>query len=294
MITVANSKSIKRTVALISFSALSCLTVLAQSPGSVGTRGTKQAPIVLLPEGPKPMAVATENELFCGGYLEYGPGYDGLQIVGGEQEQEKNIYAEGDYIYLNRGSDGGIKPGDRFSVVRPRSQFTSSFSKKKGYLGVMTQELGRVRIVSAKSQSSVAVVERSCEKMIVGDLLQGVPQRTAPIVQYTDNLDRFVDPSGKQVGRIVLARDAKEMPSTHDIVYIDLGQEDSIKPGDTFTIFRKAGTPNVARFRDTEVVQSASGGFESFRFKGGKFGLQAQRSKTPEMTGVYAKQVNTP
>ena len=240
------------------------------------------------------MTVATENELYCGGYLEYTPGYGDPQIVGGEQEQEQNVYGEGDYIYLNRGSQDGLRPGDKFSVVRPHGQFTSSFSKKKGFLGVMTQELGRVRVVSVKAQSSVAVVEHSCETMLAGDLLRGVPQRTAPVVQYTDNLDRFADPSGKQVGRIVLARDAKEMPSTHDVVYIDLGQEDNIKPGDTFTIFRKAGTPNVARFRDTEVVQSASGGFESFRFKGGKFGLQAQRPKTPEATGVYAKQVNTP
>src|SRR4051794_28795898 len=126
MITVANSKSFKRTVALISFSALSCLAVLAQSPSSVGVRGTKQAPVVLLPEGPKPMTVATENELYCGGYLEYTPGYSDPQIVGGEQEQEKNVYAEGDYIFLNRGSQDGLRPGDRFSVVRPHGQFTSS------------------------------------------------------------------------------------------------------------------------------------------------------------------------
>jgi Flagellar assembly protein T, C-terminal domain len=292
---VANSNSFKRTVALVSFSALSCLTVFAQSPGSTGSRNTKwTSSNVQLPEGPKPMMVATENELFCGGYLEYTAGYDKLQIVGGEQEQEKYFYAEGDYIYLNRGSDSGLKPGDRFSVVRPRSQFTSSFSKKKGYLGVMTQELGRVRVVSVKSQSSVAVVERACDNMLAGDLLQGVPQRTAPALQYSDNLDRFSEPSGKQVGRIVLARDAKEMPTTHDVVYIDLGQEDNIKPGDTFTIFRKPGTPSVARFRDTEIARSGSSGFESFRFKGGEYALQAQRSKTPEITGVDAKQVNTP
>ena len=249
---------------------------------------------VTLPEAKAPARVAGPNELYCGGFIQYAPAPNKLQIVGGEQEQEKIVYVQGDYVYINAGSNQGVRVGQEYSVVRPRGQMTSDFTKKKGWLGVYTQELGRLRVVDVKERVSVAQVVISCETMLLGDLLRGSGERVAPYTRNEVALDRFANPTGKQKGRIIMARDLREAPTVNQIVYIDLGTEDSIKQGDYFTIYRPFGTGNLTGKRDEEITPTASEGFESERFKGGKFSNKAQRVQDANSTGVYGPMVTTP
>jgi hypothetical protein len=268
---------------------------IAQTDQSSASPVQRPTPIpVTLPEEKAPARVAGANELYCGGFIQYAPAPNKLQIIGGEEEQEQRVYSQGDIVYINAGSNQGVKEGQEFSVVRPRGQFNSDFSRKKGYLGVYTQELGRLRVVDVKERVSVARVEYSCEMMLLGDMLRAANERVAPFTRNEVPLDRFADPTGKQRGRIVMARDLREAPTVNDIIYIDLGTEDNIKPGDYFTIYRPLGTGNLTRFRDEEVTPTASAGFESERYKGGKFSNKAQRVQDPNNTGVYGPMVTTP
>ncbi len=275
---------------LLLFSCGLLLSASAQTPNNSSSDGAQQQrpkPTVVMPEEKAPAAAAGRNELYCAGFIQYAPAPNDLQIVGGEQEQEQRVYGEGDYVFINAGSQQGVHVGQEFSVIRPRGQFRTKLSKKKGWLGVYTQELGQLRVTEVKDRVSVALVTTSCEMMLLGDLLRAASQRVSPTDRSEVTLDRFADPSGKQRGRIVLARDGLEMVSRSQVVYIDLGTEDNVKPGDFLTIFRRAGTGNITRFRDEEMVPPASGGFESDRFKGGKFSIQAQRVKDPNNNGVY-------
>ena len=250
-------------------------------------------PQVILPTESGPARVANKTDLYCAGFIQYPAQRNPLEIVGGEQEQEQRIFVEGDYVYINAGSQQGIQIGQEFSVIRPRGRFTSKFTKKKGGLGVFTQELGQLRVIDVKDRVSVATIKTSCEAILLGDLLTPVPQRVAPVERTEGTFDRFSDPTGKQRGRLVLARDSREMPGSSQIVFIDLGAEDNIKPGDYFTIYRPVGTGNITRFRDEEIVRNARGGYESERFKGGKFSNQAQRTTNPEGTGIINQTAQT-
>ncbi|HKS29644.1 MAG TPA: hypothetical protein VJS44_17600 [Pyrinomonadaceae bacterium] len=250
---------------------------------------------VELPEAKAPARVAKANELYCGGFIQYAPAPNRLQIIGGEEEQEQRVYAQGDIVYINAGANEGVTVGQEFSVVRPRGQFTSDFSKKKGYLGVYTQELGRLRVIDVKERVSVARVEHSCELMLLGDLLRAANERVSPFTRNEAKLNRFADPNGKQRGRIVLSRDGREAPTVNDIIYIDLGTEDNIRPGDYFTIYRPLGKGNITgTLMDEEITPTAAAGFESERFKGGKFSNKAQRVQDPNNTGVYGPMITTP
>lgn len=267
----------------------------AQTNQSSANPAQQPTPVpVTLPDAKGPARIAGANELYCGGFIQYAPAPNKLQIVGGEQEQEKIIYAQGDFVYINAGSNQGVVTGQEYSVVRPRGQMTSDFTKKKGYLGVYTQELGRLRVVDVKERVSVARIVLSCETMLLGDLLRAANVRVSPFTRNEVALDRFANPSGKQNGRIIMARDANEAPSVNQIVYIDLGTEDQIKPGDYFTIYRPVGTGNLSRFKDEEITPSASAGFESERFKGGKTSIKAQRVQDPNNTGVYGPMITSP
>ena len=265
----------------------------AQTAG--GARPTPQAtPTVLLPPPQDPQAVTGSNNLYCSGFIQYAPAPNNLQIVGGEEEQSKRVYGQGDIVYINAGAQQGVQAGQEYLVVRPRGQWKSRFSKKKGWLGVYTQEVGIIRVLRVKEQVSVAEVKSSCDNLLLGDLLRAAPQRVAPFRRPDERLDRFADPSGKQTGRIVLARDTQEMLSRDQVVFIDLGTEDNVKPGDYLTIYRPVGRGNITRFRDEEVTPTANSGFESNIFKGGKFSNKAQRVKDANGTGIFGPMVTTP
>jgi hypothetical protein len=244
--------------------------------------------IVLQPKGPA--SVAGQTDLYCAGFIQYVPAPLNPEIVGGEQEQEQHTYSQGNYVYLNAGSQQGIHVGQEFAIVRPRGQMTSKFTAKKGWLGVYMQEVGQLRVVNVKDQTSVAVITNSCDTILLGDLLRDVNNRVAPEQREETTLDRFADPTGKQKGRIVMARDGREMVTSRQIVYIDLGAEDNIKAGDYFTIYRPLGTGNITRVANEEIAISQSGGFESDSFHGGKFSIQSQRTKDYTNTpGLFFK-----
>ena len=271
--------------------ALTASAVHAQTPVSAVQQPT---PAISFPEERAPMLVARDTELYCAGFIEYTPSRNTLEVVGGEQEQEQRIYADGDYVFINAGAEQGIRVGQEFSVVRPRGQFKTKLSKKKGLLGVYTQEIGRLRVTEVKARSSVAFVVRSCELIQLGDLLRAMPQGVAPRGREAGVLDRFADPSGKQTGRIVLSRDGREMLSRSQIVFIDLGAEDGVKKGDYLTIYRPAGTGNITRYRDEEISPAANAGFESDTFRGGKFAINGRSVKNPSRTGVYGPTITSP
>ena len=238
-------------------------------------------------------AAARDSELYCAGYIEYAPNYSALEIVGGEEEQEQYSYSAGDFVYIRGGSQQGVRVGDEFTVVRPRGQFKSKLSKKDGWLGVFTQEVGRLRVVEVKEKVSVAIVAGACDMLMLGDLLRSAPVRTSPAAQIEDEFDRFADPNGKPRGRIVMARDMREMLSLEQVVYIDLGTEDNVRVGDRLTVYREVGKGSVNRFREEEITPSANYGFESEVFRGGKVSIGAPRVQDPNNNGIYGPMQTT-
>jgi hypothetical protein len=134
----------------------------------------------------------------------------------------------------------------------------------------------------------------ACDTIIFGDLLRSVYDRKAPVLAPEAPLNRFEDPSGKQNGRIVLARDNKELLSKDNVVFIDLGSEDGVKAGDYLTIYRPLGEGNITGYRDDNVTVSSSHGFESDVFKGGPFSTTSPRVKNTAMNGIYGPTTSIP
>lgn len=230
------------------------------------------------------MPVAMRNNLYCAGYIQTAPVNTDFEVVGATDEREQNVYSEGDYIYISRGANGGVKVGDMFAVTRPRGRFSTRFSRK-GNLGIYVQEVGAVEVVNVKNEVSVARVKTSCDNFLLGDLLQPIPARVSPLFQQRPMLDLFAEPSGKAQGRIVLARDAHEALATEQVVYIDLGAEDNVRVGDYFTVYRPLGKGGVLNSDQPESLSAREDGFQSKAYRGGKFSNQAPRKSGSEATG---------
>lgn len=257
----------------------------AHAPASAQTGGAPQRPqrpqdrpTVIYPEGRGPAPVARASEAACGGFIEQTPQAAAGQIVGSDEEAERRVFAEGELVFIDAGAQGGVRVGQEFSVVRPRGQFRSKFSRKTGALGVYTQEVGRVRVVRVRDRVSVAEVKVACSDLMLGDLLRPAQERPVPAARAEAALDRFAEPTGKPSGRVVLARDGREIISRDDVVFIDLGAEDGVKVGDYLTVFRPERHGQLVDYGD-EIAANSRGGFESDKFKGGSFSIQAQRVK---------------
>jgi len=239
----------------------------------------REAPSLSLPEERAPAAVAGESNLYCAGYIRYEPFPKTPQIVGAEQEQERRIFATGDVVYINGGRSQGIREGQQFGIVRPSGSLSGLHQQKKGSLGVYVQELGRLKIIAVNEQTSVGEILSSCEEVLLGDLLAEVPHRTSPIERPDVPIDRFQNPSGKPTGRLMLAKDKRELVTRGDIVFVDLGAEDNLKVGEYLTVYRKVGNGNIVTVHNEEISPGTMHGFQSQQFRGGEFSINATRAK---------------
>lgn len=258
--------------------------ILLGISGTISAQVPKQTPTVIIGQENKEMPVVSGNNLYCAGYISPSKVSQDFEIVGAENEQEQFVYSQGNFVYISAGADKGVKVGDMFAVIRPRARFRSQFSRK-GNLGIFVQEVGAVEIVKVRRDVSVARVKTSCDNFLLGDLLQPVQQRVSPMFTQRPALDVFADYSGKISGRIVLARDGQEMLGREQIVYIDLGQEDNVKVGDYFTIFRPLGAGGLFTSDEDEISAARDRGYQSSEFKGGTFSNGAPRKDGESATG---------
>ena len=246
-------------------------------------------PTLIVPRINRPMPVAQGNNLYCAGFIQSAPIDTSVEIVGAQDERDKHIFAQGDELYISAGANKNVKVGDTFSVVRPRGQVEGRASRKKD-LGFYVQEVGAVEVVRVKQEVSVVRVKTSCDNLLLGDLLQAVPQRDAPVFQTNrPALDLFGESSGKASGRIILSRDGQELLGREQIVYIDLGAEDNVKVGDYLTIYRPLGKGNIFSDIKPESVAARNENYESSRYKGGRYSNQAARKSGSTARGETVK-----
>jgi len=271
---------------------LFCLIVLAASVNSQTPQNSapassersdviqqkKAGPSVIAPTAEETSRVAGRSKLYCAGYIRYQRFSKTPEIVGAEQEQERRTFAEGDIVYLNAGSQQGVHEGQAFQVIRPRGDVKGVHRKKKGFLGTYVQEVGQLEVTKVLERTSVAHITLSCEMILLGDLVTAIPDRVSPLQRPETTLDRFADPTGKQTGRLMMANDGHETLTRNAVVYIDLGSEDKINPGDYLTIYRKLEKGDLTRNDNEENARGRATGFQGDRYRGGGFSIQAQRA----------------
>ena len=228
--------------------------------------------------------VAERNNVYCAGYVQTSPVDTSSKIIGSTEEQEQFNYFANNDVWINAGSDKGVKVGDVMSVIRPRGAVKSKWSKKDD-LGFLVQEVGAVEVVRVNGDHSLARVKMSCDSLMLGDLVQPMVSRSAPLAHPRPALDRYMAPSDKATGRLLFGRDGSEMFGTEQIVYIDLGEEDSLRIGDYVTIFRPLGKGNVFTSVQSESTNAHIGDFGSRAYGGSGFSNQAPRKSGDKAGG---------
>jgi hypothetical protein len=202
---------------------------------------------------PAPVPVATYSQLYCAGFFTQDEIRPKMVIVGGEESESQTLFGERDILYLNQGSLAGVKPGDEYQVVR-RLNTTNRYGLRAANFGAISKygygykDLGKVRVLLAHDNASTAEVVLSCEDLRAGDILIPAEQRISPADRPGATFDKFAAPNDKTRGRIFYARDSKSVIGAGDVVYLDVGQQQSVQVGDYFRILRYFTSANVSRF----------------------------------------------
>ncbi len=183
----------------------------------------------------------------CSGFVTDQKVPDEIWLVSGEQSNYKITFMRGDYVYINRGQDKGVRVGDRFSVVRPDKDPTEVpwfkwQTKLLKAMGTSYLDAGQVRVVNVQPKVSVAQVIFSCGYMQRGDILQPYQDRPAPPFKDAAAFDHFAPVSGKPVAMVVAGKDYGQVFGKLSTAYVNLGSNQGAKVGDYFRIFRYQGS----------------------------------------------------
>ena len=220
---------------------------------------------------PPPAPLASNGDL-CTGFISDAPLSASLQITGALKEKVRDYYLEGDVVYLNKGIEAGISQGTVYDIVRPMGPVVQPFTKKK--LGYFVRELGILRVVSVGDSTSTAKIAESCDTIWLSDAL-------IPYQPLHDNEGQIVKtsstaPEGNAAlkGQIFMERDYHENLTAGRIVYIDLGANQGVHPGDTLTIYRKIGrSEGLINDRDDQISSRQNSDYGSDRYHGAPFSL---------------------
>jgi hypothetical protein len=199
------------------------------------------------PQAAPPSGQPDASSIYCSGFYTGQKVPDEGRLISGEQSNYKITFAQGDYVYINRGGNQGVKEGDRFSVVRPVSEpmevpwFKWQLKLMKA-MGTAYADLGQVRVVKVHANVAIAQVAFSCDYMQRGDIVRPFEERPTPPYKDAGKFDHFAPVSGKPVAMVVAAKGFHELVGKNDTIYVNLGTSQSVKVGDYFRIFRYQGS----------------------------------------------------
>jgi hypothetical protein len=194
-----------------------------------GGAGTGAAGEVLVP-------AIEEMALQCAPYVVTDREDESLQIVGSEQGATQVAFASRDIMYLNKGSNAGIKAGDVYSIHH--STYTVKHPDTGKSIGLKVESLGWARVILVQENAATVVIEQACKDIHLGDYLKPFENVTVPLITEHAPPTRLTPPSGKTVGTVVDIDDDSAIAGARNLVIVNLGTSNGMAPGNLLVFFK--------------------------------------------------------
>jgi hypothetical protein len=223
------------------------LAVVAEQAGKPGAEGTPEGVggaetegAATTSAGGAPVAtlvpVTEEISLQCAQYVVDSHEDESLYLLGSEEGRDKHEVADRDIVYLSKGSNAGVKPGDVFTTHHRAYTVRHPVSGKK--LGTKIETSGWVKVILVEENSATAVIEQSCTELQQGDYLKPFEKVNVPMIVQRPPADRLTPHSGKLGRYVVDLQQGAGVAAAGHFVTIDAGTEDGVTPGSVFSIYR--------------------------------------------------------
>jgi hypothetical protein len=170
-------------------------------------------------------------------------------------------------VYLSQGSEDGIVAGSIYDVIRATRTLTNpdGHSKTPHNLGMHYLNIAQVRVTLTQADFSLARVMHNCGDAVeVGDILLPFEPKDFPQPERPRPFDPLMATSSGITGEIVTTKTVllsfgsnfsgpniqpgvggrglavidRGIAAQGSIVYINVGQEQAVKPGDVFIAYR--------------------------------------------------------
>ncbi len=193
-----------------------------------------------------PFPVGWEDDVYCAGWIGSEKEPVTGRIVSAEYEDSRDMLALGDVVYSDVGAREGLMAGQVFWVIRPAHQVYKAGSISD-VVGRFYTTPGRVKVVCVQETTAILEFTESCEPAYIGDLLIPFEPIPIPLVRASAPLTQCDRPSGKVAGQIIAVKDRATPVGTDSVVFLDLGEEEGLYPGDFLTIYRKRNDGGTIR-----------------------------------------------
>jgi LysM repeat protein len=192
--------------------------------GKTIIKDTSNEVISLDTGAPPKLAVATDTQIMSAGFVRKD--FDDLKKIETDGLDGRVIFSMGDLLYLG---PEGVSPGDVFLIGRIGGKVKDPDSGE--YLGRVFYPSGSVKITGEVDDKMAGNVENSFTMIKVDDVLihYEFPELTYEPVPLNDALKG-------QFGYVAAVKEEKNTGSTGDIIYLDMGSDMGVKPGDSFII----------------------------------------------------------
>jgi LysM repeat protein len=179
---------------------------------------------------PEPQEKAVEERIFK---VNGGEGFiagesfkpAGFVIAG---QHNRRMFAADDVVYTDIGLNQGGKVGDRFSVFKKHAAISHPVTNQ--IIGFKFIPLGSLELTELANKSSKALIKENFLEIEPGALLLPYSNRKKEVVLRAPEKDL--------VGYIVETKSGIQAIAAGDIAYIDLGEDDGVKPGNIFYVVR--------------------------------------------------------
>ncbi len=224
---------------------LFCLAIAAaaQDPGAA-TR-----PQLTAPAGTEPTTISfpferiqtpTPVDLGCAGFISKQLVPNSNFVAGDLYTPAVTKNSNGEVIYL---AGKGYEVGQKYTIVRELHDanryeiFDGQHTLIKS-MGQPYSELARVRVIDTRSKMAIAEIEMSCDPVNPGDYAIPYVEKPTPTFRPPLRFDRFLPSNGKLTGRIAMAKDFDSEIGPGVKVYMNVGSNQGVKPGDYFRAVR--------------------------------------------------------
>jgi len=223
-----------------------CLGILLAAAGA-SAQGNAPSQVVSSTQAVGAQTSPDFSAVYCAGFVSDEKSQDEMRLISGEQSNIKTVFARGDYVYINRGSNQGLRVGDRFIAVRPVTDPTEVKwfkwqDKLLKAMGTIYSDTGHLVVTNVQPNVSTAQVTFTCNYLQRGDILRPMQERPSPPYKPAGEYDHFAPVSGKSVGMLVMGQDFAQVYGQNSVVYVNLGTNQGVKVGDYFRIFRYQGS----------------------------------------------------
>jgi hypothetical protein len=186
----------------------------------------------------------TYSDLYCAGFISKQILPDANYVAGGLQTPTTTKFTRGDLIYLQ---GTGYTTGAEYEIVRALRDINEyeTFPGQKKLLketGQPYEEVGRVKVVDTRNKTAIGQVEYVCDGVNPGDTTIPFAEKQAVTFHTPVRFDRFLPPSNKLSGRIVMGKDFDSQLGTGHKVYLNVGSNQGVKIGDFFRAVRSYET----------------------------------------------------